>query len=189
MKKFNYLLVFGFLFWGFVALGQDYSIDTDATAMKWHAKKVTGEHYGDIKLTEGSFTIEDKKFAKGVFVIDMTSITCEDLTDETWNQKLVGHLKSDDFFSVEKFTAEKLLIKGSSAIMDGKASIKGELTIKGITHPIAFDVEIEDKTYKAKIVVDRTLYDVKYGSGKFFQDLGDNMIDDEFILKVKLVVN
>jgi polyisoprenoid-binding protein YceI len=185
MKKLSFLVAI--LLLGFAALAQEMSADVSKSEIKWTGKKVSGEHWGYIDLKSGSFVLEDGKIVSGKFTIDMTSIVNEDLESPEWNQKLVGHLKSDDFFSVDKFETATLKIKESSEFKNGVAEIKGDLTIKGITNPVSFKAKKESGNYLATITVDRTKYDVKYGSGKFFDNLGDNMIYDDFTLDIKLV--
>ena len=116
----------------------------------------------------------------------MTSITNTDLTDEGYNQKLVGHLNSDDFFGVEKHPNAKLEIKKATSFSNGKASVNANLTIKGKTESVLFDVLKTDRGYTAKIDVDRSKFDVRYGSDSFFDNLGDNVIDDIFTLDITL---
>ena len=165
---------------------QTMQVDTKKSSMKWHGEKVTGEHFGNIDLQKGWMTWKNDKITEGEFVIDMTSITNTDLTNEEYNTKLVNHLKSDDFFGVEKFPTAKLEIKGSSSFDNNKGTVKAHLTIKDITHPIEFTAQKEGDWFLAEIVVDRSKYDVKYGSGSFFDDLGDKLIYDEFTMTVKI---
>jgi polyisoprenoid-binding protein YceI len=186
MKKIS--LLFATMLIVFSAIAQDVKISTSKSELKWTGKKVTGEHWGYIKLKDANLKIEDNKLVSGEFNIDMNSMNCKDLEDEEWNGKLIGHLKSDDFFSVEKYPIATLKIIKSDAFVSGEAEVKGDLTIKGITHPIIFKVKKTDNVYKAKLNVDRTKYNVKYGSGKFFENLGDNMIYDDFTLDVNIVV-
>jgi polyisoprenoid-binding protein YceI len=122
----------------------------------------------------------------------MTSIVCLDLEDPGYNKKLVDHLKSDDFFSVETFpTSEMKITEVTKGKEDNMVQVKGDLTIKGITHPIEFPAEITmndgNMTASAQIVINRAQYDVRYGSGSFFKGLGDKLIYDYFNLTVKLV--
>lgn len=168
---------------------QSYSIDTQRSILAWTGKKVTGEHNGNISLKEGSLVIKDNRIEKGNFVIDMTSITNNDLESEEYNQKLVGHLKSDDFFGVEKFPTAKLTITKAGVFKKNVAEVTGDLTIKGITHPISFTVSLEGSTYNTSIIVDRSKYDVRYGSGSFFDNLGDKMIYDDFTMDVKIALS
>jgi polyisoprenoid-binding protein YceI len=117
----------------------------------------------------------------------MTSITVSDN-----NERLTGHLKSDDFFGVEKYPTARLVVNESSSFDKGSATVKGDLTIKGITNPIEFKAAYQKKDdgswFFANIVVDRTKYNIRYGSGSFFDNLGDKTIYDEFKLKVSLLV-
>ena len=165
---------------------QTYQAIPSKSVLEWTGKKVTGEHHGKINLKEGTFTIDDNKVTNGKFVIDMTSITNSDLEGE-WNQKLIGHLKSDDFFGVENYPEAVLVLKGNSKLVNNKAKLKGDLTIKGITHPVEFEATQYENTFKASLTVDRTLYNVRYGSGKFFDNLGDKTIYDDFTLDVEIV--
>ncbi|MCF8363464.1 MAG: YceI family protein [Prolixibacteraceae bacterium] len=187
MKAIALISVFIFTL-AFTTNAQTFTVDTEKSTLEWTGKKVAGQHNGDIELTEGSFTLENDKINNGMFVIDMTSITNEDL-DGNMKEKLVGHLKSDDFFSVKDHPTAVLKLKNSTKLVDGKATVSGELTIKGITHPIEFEGTKTGNVFEATITVDRTKYNVRYGSGKFFENLGDNMIYDDFTLDVTLVTN
>jgi len=168
---------------GTVTSAQDFKADSKNTVISWTGKKVSGKHYGKVSLKEGSFTVKSNKIVSGSFVIDMSSITVEDLTGDS-NAKLLGHLKSDDFFSTTKFTTATLVITGSEVFNNNEAVVTGNLTIKGIVKPVSFTVKKDGSTFAASVAVDRTLYDIRYGSGKFFDNLGNNMIDDLFVLDV-----
>lgn len=171
-----------------VLSAQEFKADIDKSEVKWTGRKVTGEHHGHIKLKSGVLILEHERIVSGNFTIDMKTITNYDLEDEELNKTLVGHLKSDDFFGVEKYPEATLVIVHSSKFRNGKAEVKGDLTIKEITHPVSFTVERYNGTYKASIVIDRAKYDVRYGSGSFFDNLGDKLIYDDFTVGVKLVV-
>lgn len=173
---------------GFGVQAQTVKVDAAESSITWLGKKVTGEHTGTIDLKSGELKLDGGAIAGGQFVVDMTSIKNTDLTDAEWNGKLVGHLKSDDFFGVETYPEAKLVITKKAAFSGDKATVTGDLTIKGATHPVTFDVTKDGKTYTAEITVDRSKYDVRYGSKSFFDNLGDKVIYDEFYLTVKLVV-
>lgn len=170
-----------------------FEADLSATVINWKGdKKIGNFHVGTIDLKSGWLSLEGNSITGGEFLVDMNSIKDTDLKDDNMRAKLESHLKSDDFFGVEKFPVSKLSITGSSKFEGGKAVVKGNLTIKAATHPVEFTVT-ESKsgavtTYTADIIFDRSLYDVRFGSGKFFSNLGDNAINDEIKLKVKLVV-
>lgn len=166
-----------------------FKVDASKSKVEWLAKKVTGQHNGTVVLTNGNLLVSGEKITGGSFTIDMRSIACLDLTGE-WNDKLVGHLKSDDFFSVEnnptsKFDITKVIEK------EGNTVIEGNLTIKGITKPISFPASISKKgdvlVAIATIKIDRTKYDIKYGSKSFIEGIGDKAIDDDFEMKVNII--
>lgn len=169
-----------------------YTVDTQKSEIHWKGTKVTGEHTGSIQLKEGALVVEGNKLAGGNFIVDMKTIVDEDLTGE-YKTKLEGHLKSDDFFGVEKHPEASFVINKAAQKKGSTYEISGDLTIKGITHPITFPATVNVKnnqvTADATIIVDRAKYDVRYGSGSFFEGLGDKMIYDEFELKVSLVAS
>ncbi len=161
--------------------------DTEKTKLLWLGEKVTGEHNGTINLKSGWLNWQDNKIVSGEFLIDMAS-----LKDADGSANLEGHLKSDDFFGVEKYPTAKLVITGSTAFDKGTGVVKGTLTIKDMTNPIEFKSTMQKKDdgvwFFANIVIDRTKYNVRYGSGSFFDNLGDKTIYDEFKLRVNLLV-
>jgi len=185
-------IAFAFIF-SVASMAGNYEIDKNKSEVKWNGKKVTGEHYGTIQLKDGTVKVKDGKIAGGTFVMDMTSIVNEDISNESMNGRLVGHLKSDDFFSVEKHPDAKLVLKDVKHNGGDDYTFTGHLTIKEITHPVTFvsKSKIDDGklTSKGKIEVDRTLYDIKFRSGKFFSDLGDNLIYDTFTLDFDVVAS
>lgn len=160
-----------------------FMIDTSKSEVKWKGKKVTGEHFGTIQLAGGEIAVVNDSVVGGKIVTDMTTIVNIDLEDTAYNQKLVGHLKSEDFFAIESFPESTFEITEVKEGDGGKMMVSGNLTIKGKTNGIEFPADVSVKenkvTAKGTAIVDRTLWDIKYGSGKFFDDLGDKMIYDE----------
>ena len=128
---------------------------------------------------------DGEKLVGGNFVIDMTSIACTDLEGE-YKGKLEGHLKSGDFFDVEKHRTASLNITKAKSTGKNSYELSGDLTIKGITKKVKFDASIYGKKATASLKIDRTDFDIKYGSGSFFDGLKDNMIYDEFDLVVDI---
>ena len=175
----------------FTLLRKEVKVDTKSSQIAWVGKKVTGQHNGIVNIKSGALQMEEGQVTGGSFVIDMTSIDVLDLEGE-YKGKLMGHLKSDDFFSVESHPTAKFVITSlnKSEATDATHFAAGDLTIKGITNKITFpaNVTIVDgkANVKATLELDRTKWNVRYGSGSFFDGLGDNMIYDDFELTVNL---
>ncbi len=169
-----------------------YAVDPQQSQIKWKGEKVTGEHTGTIQLKEGNLVAQDNQLTGGRFVIDMPTLVDEDLTGDS-KGKLEGHLKSDDFFGVEKYPEATFVITKATPQQGNQYEITGDLTIKDTTEPVTFPATVNVKDGKvaaeATITVDRTKYGIKFRSGSFFDDLGDKMIYDEFELQVSLVAN
>lgn len=182
------------LTFGLVTVSAQKTLKADATAtvITWNGKKIGGEHSGTINLKEGWLTVDKKAFTGGEFIVDMASIKDVDIKDEGMRGKLEGHLKSDDFFGVEKYPVSKLVITGSTLGVDGSLLVKGKLTIKASTNPVEFtakpSVAGDVTIWSALVKIDRSLYDVRYGSGKFFPNIGDKAISDDFTLDIRLAV-
>lgn len=187
MKQKVILLLAAILVLGAHGFAQDYKVLPDKSIIRWSGKKIGKNHLGKVSLKEGSFTLKSDKFVAGQFVIDMATIVDEDLTDPNWNAKLIGHLKSNDFFAVEKFPTATLRIKESTEFVKDEANVTADLTIKGATHPVIFKVKRSGDVFQATVTFDRSQYDVRYGSGKFFENLGDSAIEDMIPLDVTLV--
>ncbi len=166
--------------------GEKKEVKTEESKVTWKAYKVTGSHAGTVNLKEGTLIFDEGKLTGGEFVVDMTSlITTDDLGD--MKAKLEGHLKSDDFFGVATHPTSSLVF--TNVVASGKNSyeVTGDLTIKGITKALTFDVSVYGSKATATMKIDRAQYDVRYGSGSFFDNLGDKTIYDEFDLIVDLV--
>ena len=188
MKTKIFVLASVILLSGGVMFAQKVEVNTKKSSVEWLGKKIGSQHEGNIQLKSGSFELQDDQIVAGNFVVDMTTITNTDLENENYNQKLVGHLKSDDFFGVEEYPSATFVVTRSSKFSNGKATLTGDITIKGKTESISFEVERAGKDYSAKMDIDRSKFDVRYDSNSFFDNLGDKAIDDIFTLVIKLVV-
>lgn len=177
--------VFGFTAIASPIDGEKKAVKVDESTVTWKAYKVTGSHTGTIALKSGALEFEGDKLTGGEFVVDMTSITNTDLEGD-YKGKLEGHLNSDDFFGTATNPTSSLVFTKVEASGKNSYSVTGDLTIKGITKPVTFDVSIYGSKATATLKVDRAAYDVKYGSGSFFDNLGDKTIYDEFDLVVDL---
>ena len=168
-----------------VASAQTKKVDASKSKITWIGKKVTGQHEGTVNLKDGALVFKGTKLTGGTFTVDMTSLTATDLTGE-YQGKLNGHLKSEDFFGTEKFPTSKLVFKKVADKGKGVYTITADLTIKGITNPVTFDMNVKANTATSSLKINRTKYDIKYGSGSFFDNLGDKAISDDFELNVTL---
>jgi polyisoprenoid-binding protein YceI len=159
----------------------------------WVARKVTGSHNGTINIKEGALDLRDGRLVGGKFAVDATSIKILDITDPATNAQFAGHLASDDFFASEQYPDAQFVITSVEPVENNTYIINGDLTIKGITHPTIFTALLKSSdaalTATGKIILDRTKYDMKFRSGNFFQDLGDNLIYNNFKLVVNIIAN
>jgi polyisoprenoid-binding protein YceI len=171
-----------------------YKVDASKSSVNWTGEKVTGKHMGTINIKSGELHNNHGRFS-GKFTIDMNTIVCTDLSGDG-KTKLEGHLKNDDFFGVDKFPTSTFEITGIAPLAGVKAgepnfNISGKLTIKGITHDLTFPALIRFDgpvmTANADVKVDRTKYDIRYGSKSFFSDIGDKAIYDEFLMNFNIV--
>ena len=176
-----------------------YKVDPTQSNVAWDGKKVTGAHNGTIKVANGAIQLDKNKVVGGTIEMDMNSIVNLDLKDQEYNQKLIGHLKSEDFFSVEKHPRATFKITSATPVKGAKAgepnyNVAGNLTIKGITNPITFPATItaNGNSVVAKseaVTLDRTKWDIRYGSKSFFANIGDKAIMDDFTVQFNVVAN
>ncbi len=176
--------------------GKSLVVSAADSKINWLGKKVTGQHNGTINVSKGDIMVDNGKITGGKVEVDMKSIKNEDLTDAGMNTKLVGHLSSADFFEVEKYPVSKLEIIKVEEMKDPSkpnvnSTVTANLTMKDVTKNITFPAEIKLEngvlTAKADFDIDRTDWNIKYGSGKFFDNLGDKMINDKFNLNLTII--
>jgi polyisoprenoid-binding protein YceI len=169
--------------------GRKVEISPTESSISWIGRKLTGSHGGTVPIKSGEVVLDGNSIKSGSFGIDLSGVTVTDIPDKKQNAKLVGHLKSGDFFAADMFPTAQFTIESASPMANPLPSgenttIKGTLAIKGIAKQIEFPAKVAIKdgvaeaTGKAKL--DRTQWDIRYGSGKFFQGLGDKLIYDEF---------
>ncbi len=154
----------------------DYALDTSASTLTYTGKKVIGSHTGTVDLKSGSLTFAEKLFTGGNFVIDMSTIT-----ESKKNETFVNHTKSEDFFDIEKFPEASFTISSIEQKTDNFV-VTGDLTILDKTNEITFDATLSGSdtlNAKTSFEIDRTKWGITYGSGSFFDNLGDNTINDQ----------
>ncbi len=186
IKSSALMAVLAFLTLSFTTIhGGKKEIKVDKSKVTWKGYKVTGSHEGTVDLKSGFLKFDDGKLVGGEFVIDMTTIGSTDLEGE-WKGKLDGHLKSDDFFGVASHPTASLVFTKVDSEKKGSYNVTGDLTIKGKTHPVVFSIAINKNKATTSLKIDRTKYDIKYGSASFFDNLKDKAIDNEFDLATEL---
>lgn len=169
------------------ATAQTKKIDTKTSTINWVGKKVTGEHSGTISFKDGSLTFTKGKLTAGTFTVDMNSINVTDLKAGEGKEKLEGHLKADDFFGTDKFVTSTLVFKTVTEKSKNVYTVVADLTLKGKTAPVTFELTTGKNAASTKFNVDRTKYGITFGSKNFFEGIGDKAVYDEFELAVKVV--
>ncbi|NEU09970.1 YceI family protein [Flavihumibacter sp. R14] len=164
---------------------ETYKVDTELSSIDWIGRKVTGQHNGKIKIVSGELVTNGNAIKGGSFVMDMKSITSD-------SERLTGHLKTDDFFAVEKNPTSKFVITKVTAAGKDQINVTGDLTIKGITESITFPAAVKKQdgalvAVAKNVLVNRAKFDVRYGSKSFFNDIGNKAIEDDFELGINLV--
>lgn len=181
MQQLLLLTIISGLTFSFTTRLEKKAIKVSESTVLWKGYKVTGSHAGTIAMKSGELIFEGDKLTGGEVVIDMTSITVTDLSGDM-KGKLEGHLKSDDFFGVATHETAKLVFTNVKSTGKNSYEVTGDLTIKNITNPITFTMSVYGNKANATLKVDRSKYDVRYGSPSFFNDLKDRAIYDEFDL-------
>ncbi|WP_029904179.1 YceI family protein [Prevotella sp. 10(H)] len=176
--------------------GVELTVDPSASSIHWTGSKVGGSHYGTLALKSGSIAVNGEEVVSGSFIIDMNSIKDEDLTDAKMNEMLVNHLKSEDFFDVAKYPESAFTLTKIEAASSPNDSanymISGNLKMKDAEKNITFGAKVtqDNNVYKAVTVpftIDRTQWNVKYGSKTLFSNLKENIVNDNIELQITIV--
>jgi polyisoprenoid-binding protein YceI len=173
-----------------------YHVDTEKSVLEWTGRNINNRHYGRIAISGGEVVMANGRPASGRFTLDMNTMKNLDIQDEGWRSMLLRHLASDDFFDVERYPTAIFELRGAAAIAGatpGTANMElaGSLTIKGTTRPICFPAMVavqEDGSIKAQAAldIDRTNWNVCYGSGKLYERLGMHLVND--LISVELFI-
>lgn len=171
-----------------------YQIDTEKSVFEWTGRNLNNRHYGRIDIRGGELTIHGSGPVGGNIVLDMNSITNIDLQDQRWRDMLIQHLKSGDFFAVDQFPTASFRLTGWEGRKESPPEapngiVTGELTIRDVTRPISFPATVSpqaDGGIKAHAAfdIDRTHWNVRYGSGRFFERLGMHLVHDMISLEL-----
>ena len=173
-----------------------YRIDVEKSLIRWTGRNLFNQHHGHLRLDSGEVVIDDGKLVSAKFAIDMNSIACDDLDESQGASMLVGHLKTGDFFQVDRFpTAEFVAdeVEEIPSASEGTPThvLKGRFTLRDVTRTIAFPVVIASAdgnglTGQGQLELDRTEFGSIYGSGKFFRHLGKHVVNDLIHLDVMI---
>ena len=175
---------------------KSYRIDSEKSLVTWTGRNLGGRHTGKLAISHGELTIALGQLTGGRIVIDMQSLTDLDLQDTNYADMLVSHLLSEDFFEVSRYPSAEALLKGWRPIPEATPGrpnylIDADLTIKGITHPVQFAAIIAPQAdgikAQATLDIDRTAWNVTYGSGRLFEMLGMHLVNDMVTLEFFLV--
>jgi rhodanese-related sulfurtransferase/polyisoprenoid-binding protein YceI len=177
-------------------IDKHYRIDSEKSLVTWTGRNLAGRHTGNLAISQGELTIEQGQLVGGRIVIDVKSITNVDLQQADFRSLLISHLLSEDFFEVSRYPSAEAILKGWRAIPEATPGspnyeIDADLTIKGITHPVRFAAVIAPQAdcirAQASLDIDRTAWNVTYGSGKLFEKLGMHLVNDIITLEFFLV--
>jgi polyisoprenoid-binding protein YceI len=169
---------------------EKYVINTNESVVTWKGSNLMGSntHRGYVYVSKGELIIKNGNLIGGTAEVDMNTIEDE---KHAKNNGLVDHLKEPDFFDVKKFPSSTIVLAKAVSINNENRKVAGNLTIKGITQPVTFpaNVEVTDGIVKLKgrLVIDRTKWDIRYKSGKFYDLLADQTISDSIEFHVKIV--
>ena len=174
----------------------NYTVDVNESFLVWRGKSLTDEHVGGIKIKSGhiNFEIEGQRQSQALIVVDMNSITCTDIEDKDDNEKLVDHLKNEDFFEVSEYPEAKIQFSEMMVDPNGIVNATGFLTVKGITRDVNVNLDWVKNQEEGKLYIagyfmfDRAQFDIRYKSTSFFPEIGDKYIEDEIGVEVMLAL-
>jgi polyisoprenoid-binding protein YceI/rhodanese-related sulfurtransferase len=174
-----------------------YEVDTTMSVVEWMGRNLFNHHLGTVRLGSGGVLIKNGQLAGGRLSIDMTTLQCTDIPDPALNAHLIAHLKSDDFFSVDKYPQADLELTDitfRAGVSPDKPNyqVAGDFTLRGVTNRIDFPALVARKpdgsfTAQGVLDIDRTLWGANYGSAKRFGRLGQHLVNDEVLLHMKVV--
>jgi polyisoprenoid-binding protein YceI len=173
-----------------------YRVDTQASVVEWTGRNPNGKHYGSIRLSGGKVTIGDAGIG-GTFEIDMTSIKNDDLQGDELYPVLIDHLESDDFFFTKLFPRASFTITSATPVSGQPVTvpnfrIKGDLKLRGIRQQIGFSATFSTLAdgaiaAEAHFDIDRTRWNIIYGSSRFFEHLGMHVVFDLISIQLRIV--
>lgn len=186
----NFLIIIVITLFSAQSSAQTYKVQNKVSKIEWVGKKVTGSHEGTIDVSNGFVEMNDDKIKSGQLKIDMTTIQITDIEDEKMNEKFKGHLNSSDFFDVKNYNYSTLIIEEVTYNSATEVDLICNLTIKEYSNKIKVPAKVLLEEGKLVVIgeveIDRTKFDIKYGSGSFVDNLGDKAINNNFEIKFKI---
>lgn len=170
--------------------GQKYTIDTKESVITWTGSMVLAseEHIGYVHISKGELMIEKGQLVGGTAEIAMNTIEYKDKRNKNTP---INHLKSPDYFDIEKFPISTIAITSVTSVNDKTLKVTGNLVIKGVARSVTFpaNMEVENGIAKAngKLTIDRTDWGIRYRSGKFFDIVADQIVSDSIEFNIKIV--
>jgi len=173
-----------------------YELNPAASFVRWTGRNLFNFHTGTLSLGSGHVVVENERPRSASFTVDMSTLRCSDITDPSLNAILIAHLRSDDFFAVDRFRSAEFTMRSADILVratDGAPNylLRGDFTLRGVTRPIEFPAVIAPRseggfTAQAIFEIDRTQWGSIYGSGKFFARLGQHVVNDAINVHLKV---
>jgi len=172
-----------------------YTVDLDQSVIEWIGRNPNTKHYGTLRLSKGEITVKDGKVG-GTLEIDMNSIKNINLEGDDMQPVLISHLKSDDFFFVKMFPKAYFEIQSVTPVREPHLSapnfeVRGAFELRGLRREITFPATVNPlaeggATVEAHFDIDRTQWDVIYGSSRFFKHLGMHLVFDLISIELRI---
>ncbi|MEM9237006.1 MAG: YceI family protein [Verrucomicrobiota bacterium] len=163
-----------------------HTLDLEQSRVGWTGRNLINKHHGSIAIRSGELEFTDGQLTGGSVVLDPKQLVCDDLDGEL-HDVLIAHLQSHDFFDTGVHPEIRIEITGS----DGEL-VQANLTIKGITHPIEIPIAsgLTPEGLPAAqgtVAIDRTKWNVLYGSKRFFHRLAGHLVNDLIEIELRIV--
>lgn len=177
---------------------RSYQVDTNQSIIEWTGRNPTSIHFGSIKIAHGKVAVKDG-IITGSCDIDMNSITNQSLDGDEMQPVLIAHLKSDDFFLTKLFPLAKFMILRSTPIKEPfltapNHEINGTLELRGVKVKQNFMATVtktpeNNLAAEAHFDLDRTRWNIIYGSTRFFEHLGMHLVFDLISIQIRIVTS
>jgi polyisoprenoid-binding protein YceI/rhodanese-related sulfurtransferase len=172
-------------------------VDLAESRVEWVGRNLLNKHYGRIAPKSAKLHFDQGELVGGEFTLDMRAITCQDLAGDPLHDVLISHLMSHDFFDVELYPEARFVITATERVAGAtpgapNVAVSGELTLKNVSRAVEFvataGLTTEGKAAaQAAFAIDRTQWNVLYGSGKYFRHLAGHLVNDLIEIQLRIV--